>query len=440
MALPFGTDGVRGTAFVDLTVEDVSAIGRAAAEVVAGGLWLIGRDTRESGPVFARALAAGLAAGGAEPMDLGVAPTPAVAFAAQRAGACGAVLSASHNPWSDNGVKLFGAGGRKLDDDQQQGIARRLDEFTERSTPTTRPVAVVQTPLDDYAHHLHDALEGRRLDGLSIVIDCAHGAASEIAGPIFGDLGARVQVIHAEPDGRNINDGCGSTDPRVLADTVVSSGADLGIAVDGDADRLVAVDGSGQLIDGDHLMAMFAVDLLERKRLASRTLVVTVMSNLGLRRAMDEAGVTVVETPVGDRAVLEALDRQGLSLGGEQSGHLIFRDLATTGDGLLSGVLLADLMKRQGRSSRDLRQASMTTCPQVLLNVDVDHRPTDVEIAGLLEAEVAEATARLGDAGRVLVRPSGTEPVVRVMVEATVESTARLVAQTLAAAVSARFG
>lgn len=440
MGLSFGTDGVRGTAFVDLTEADVAAIGMAAAHVVSGGRWLIGRDTRESGPALARALAAGLAAGGAEPFDLGVVSTPAVAHAARQGGAAGAMISASHNPWFDNGVKLFGVGGRKLDDDQQDAIGRQLDEPIDTPDDSALPFPPVERPLEGYRQHLRDALQGRRLDGMSIVIDCAHGAASEVAGAVFDDLGARVEVLHAEPDGRNINHRCGSTDPTILANTVVAKGADLGIALDGDADRLVGVDDQGHLIGGDHLMAMFAIDLLERNLLADNSLVVTVMSNLGLHRAMQQAGVSIVETAVGDRAVLEVLDRDGLSLGGEQSGHLIFRDLASTGDGVLSGLLLADLMQRRGRSSHELRENAMTAYPQVLINVAVERRPSDEDITHHLDEELRRAAAILGDAGRLLVRPSGTEPMVRVMVEASDEGMAQAVAGDLAAAVAQRFG
>lgn len=438
MAISFGTDGVRGVAFAQLTESFVEHLGRAAGEVLGLDRWVVGRDTRESGPRLLEALAAGAASRGVEVIDLGVAPTPVVAHlaAAERCG--GAMISASHNPWTDNGVKLFAGGGMKLSDGQQGAVQGLLatDAGSSRLT-APRDIAIHPDPFGSYRRSLAAAVEGRDLDGLSVVLDCANGAASPIAADVFSDLGAEVVALNDRPDGRNINEGCGSTHPEPLQAAVVELGADLGLAFDGDADRLIAVDGNGGLIDGDRLMALFAVDFRERGRLTHDTLVATVMSNLGLRRAMQRAGVTLHETPVGDRHVLEALDRGGFDLGGEQSGHLIFRRLATTGDGILSGLLFADLVHRSAHSSADLSTTAMTSYPQVLVNVRVDRQPEDV--GGELADEVAAVEQQLGDDGRVLIRASGTEPLIRVMVEATSDQLAKDTAEELAALVSERF-
>ncbi len=440
MALSFGTDGVRGVAFEQLTEDFAEALGRAAGEVLGCARWVVGRDTRESGPALTTALAAGAARSGVEVVDLGVVPTPVVAHVAARERCAGAVVSASHNRWSDNGVKLFAQGGHKLSDRAQAAVQTRLEQLLDAPRPDDDPVAAIAhpSPHASYVDAVVASLDGRDLGGLHIVVDCANGAASPVAGEVFAAVGATVTLLNATPDGRNINAGCGSTHPEGLQRAVVTAGADLGLALDGDADRLIAVDSGGGLVDGDRLMALFAVDLRDRGLLAKDTLVVTVMSNLGLRRAMRDAAVTVHETPVGDRYVLEALDSGGLVLGGEQSGHLIFRRLATTGDGLLSGVLLADLVRRSGRSSAELAASAMTTYPQVLVNVEIADTPGDVE--ALLAAEVRQVEARLGDDGRVLVRASGTEPVVRVMVEATSDAVAAETAHELASLVAARLG
>ncbi|MDG2111010.1 MAG: phosphoglucosamine mutase [Actinomycetota bacterium] len=444
MALSFGTDGVRGVAFEQLTETFVQQLGRAAGEVLGLDRWVVGRDTRESGPRLLSALAAGAARSGVEIVDLGVAPTPVVAHLAALEGCGGAMISASHNPWMDNGIKLFADGGLKLSDAQQSAIQALLDTLGEtseggsgRDAAGVAVVAAHDDPFGSYRRCVADSIEGRNLDGLGVVLDCANGSASPIAASIFAELGADVVALNDEPDGRNINADCGSTHPERLQAAVVEHGADLGLAFDGDADRLIAVDSRGGLVDGDRIMALFAVDFKERDMLAADTLVVTVMSNLGLRRAMQRAGVNLHETPVGDRHVLEALDRGGFDLGGEQSGHLIFRRLATTGDGILSGLMFADLVHRSVHDSADLAASVMHQYPQVLVNVRVGRRPADVRSE--LADDVVAIEEQLGDDGRVLVRASGTEPLIRVMVEATTDVVAQAAADRLAAVVAERF-
>jgi phosphoglucosamine mutase len=438
LPLRFGTDGVRGVALEELTPELVHALGRAAARALDGDTFALGRDTRESGPVLQAALAAGLAVEGAHVVDLGVVPTPAVAFTSAARGWPAAMVSASHNPWTDNGVKFFTAGGRKLTDEQEERLEALLD-------PSAAPVAAEPTATRDtdvvaqYEQHLGDSLEGRRLDGLRVVLDCAHGAATEIAPRVFAALGADVRTIGVAPDGRNINDGCGSTHPEPLQQAVTASGADLGLALDGDADRVVAVDHEGRVVDGDHLIALCALDLRERGRLRGDTVVVTVMTNLGFRLAMAEHGIAVHETQVGDRAVLEALESGGWALGGEQSGHVIFRDLAGTGDGILTGLQVVDLVHRAGRPLAAMAGDAMTRVPQVLRNVWVADRDALADVDTVWD-EVAAVEAELDGTGRVVLRPSGTEPVVRVMVEATDAARAKAAAARLAAAVERACG
>ena len=433
MTLRFGTDGIRGRD-VELAPELVVAVGRAAARalpVAAGDHFVVGRDTRRSGPMIESALAAGLAAEGVVVERLGVLPTPGVARAAAATGGAGAMISASHNVFSDNGIKFFAAGGRKLSDEAEARFESVLDTLMVGIAPAPRGGASMGT-VDDrpgcaeqYVTGVLAALEGRRLDGLSVVLDPAHGAAWSVGPELLRRAGALVEVINAAPDGVNINRDCGSTAPDALCRAVVAAGADLGLALDGDADRVIAVDHRGEPVDGDHLIALLAIDMADRDRLRESTVVVTVMSNLGLRRAMAERGITVVETPVGDRHVLAALERGGWSLGGEQSGHVIVPALAGTGDGLLTGLLVADLVRRSGQTLAALSAAAMTRLPQVLRAIPVDHR--DPEIAGRLAPDIAAVEAELGDQGRVLLRASGTEPVIRVMVEApTVEQAERL--------------
>jgi phosphoglucosamine mutase len=425
----FGTDGLRGVAGTELTAELALALGRAAARILGGPRFVVGRDTRESGPWLEAAFAAGVAAEGIDVELLGVLPTPGVAWLAAEAGVPAAMISASHNPFHDNGIKLFGAGGRKLSDE----VEARLEADLLASSSPIEPIGRIRHGEDDgrerYVGHLVGSVDTRGL-GLSVVIDCANGASSVTAADALRRLGCDVDVLHASPDGRNINDGCGSTHPEGLQARVVELGADIGLAFDGDADRVLAVDHTGRIIDGDHLIAMFAIDLAARGRLAASAVVVTVMTNLGFRIAMRERGIRVVETKVGDRYVLEAMEREQLALGGEQSGHIIFRELASTGDGVLTGIQLLDLVHRSDRPLAELADEAMTSLPQVLRNVRVERRGLDVSAA--IADEIASVTSELGDHGRVLIRPSGTEPLVRVMVEAPTQELAHWAAERLA--------
>lgn len=441
--LSFGTDGVRGVANRELTPTFVLALARAAAEVLGGGRWVVGRDTRRSGPLLQAALSAGLAAQGAEVVDLGVLPTPGIAYHAQLVDGPAAVLSASHNPFGDNGIKFFAAGGHKLDDATQDAIEARLAVLLAEPAGHRDDTALVDgavgtitshvDPEAAYVDHIvHDTIEGRRLDGLGVVIDAANGAASSVAPRALQALGATVTVLHASPDGVNINHRCGSTDPGDLARAVVQRRAQVGLAFDGDADRLVAVDETGAVVDGDALLGIFAIDLAARGLLTDDTIVATVMSNLGLRRTLAAHDIEVVSCPVGDRHVLAALDQGGWDLGGEQSGHLIFRRLATTGDGLLAGVQLLDILCRTSTPLSELA-AVVERLPQVLLNVPVPAKGLDVDT--VFADEIARAQAELGDDGRVLLRASGTEPLVRVMVEAPTTDQATSVAEHLVDAV-----
>jgi phosphoglucosamine mutase len=381
------------------------------------------------------ALAAGFAAEGVDVIDLITATTPMVAFEAERLGVMGAVVSASHNPYGDNGVKLFAAGGTKLSDDVETRIEAALGGL---EPPTSRAGRIgTSSSATPYVDHVVGMLEGRRLDGLSVVLDTAHGAGSAIGPTVLRAAGVDVDVVADRPDGRNINEGCGATHPEFVAARVREQSADVGIALDGDADRLIAVDHSGAVVDGDHIIAICAKDLQRRGLLRHDTVVVTVMTNLGFRLAMEEAGITVVETDVGDRYVLEALAADGFSLGGEQSGHVIFADRATTGDGILTALMLLDIVKRTGQSLRQLASDAMTSLPQVLVNVRVSERVPDV--AAKMVAEIAEAESDLGATGRVLVRASGTEPLIRVMVEAASADLAHYTADHLADLARTRF-
>ncbi len=416
MARPgFGTDGVRGVANVELTAELATGLGRAAAQVLGAAAFVVGRDTRQSGTMLQAALSAGMASAGADVVDLGVLPTAGLAFVAERRGVPAAMVSASHNPYSDNGIKFFDEAGLKLAPDVEAEVEAALG-----APACAARVGVLGSDpgaKDEYGRHLVQSLDGRRLEGLRVVLDCANGAASTVAPEVFAELGAVVDPLFAEPDGTNINDACGSTRPQRLAEEVVARGADLGLALDGDADRLVAVDHTGALLDGDVLLAIFAIDLAGRGALTGDAVVVTVMTNLGFRLAMTRRGISVHETPVGDRQVLAALDEAGLALGGEQSGHIVFRDRATTGDGVLTGLLLADAVVREGRSLAELSAGLVERVPQVLVNVAVPE-PGRLAQADVVWKAVAEIEAELGGGGRVLLRASGTEPLVRVMVEA----------------------
>lgn len=432
MEARFGTDGVRGVANSELTPELALALGRAAARVIRAERFLIGRDTRRSGTMLQAATSAGLASEGADVVDLGVLPTPGVAWASSHHNLPGVVVSASHNPFHDNGVKLISPGGLKLEDEVERAIERELDDLLagegdSRARPSGDGVGRLLSDLEageGYMDHLISALEHRRIDGMRVVLDVANGASAAIAPRVLSRAGAEVTLLAGEPNGSNINDRCGSTFPENVAEAVVAAGAELGLALDGDADRLVAVDHLGRVVDGDVLLAMFAVDMAERGRLAGNAIAVTVMSNLGLHRAMSARGIQVRQTPVGDRHVLKALAQDGLVLGGEQSGHLVFRHLATTGDGILTALLLCDLVRRSGLSLADLAGPAMVRFPQHLASVTVDH-PDRLDSAEAIWAEVASVEAELAGSGRVLLRASGTEPVVRVMVEAQSEDEAR---------------
>ena len=445
--MKFGTDGVRGAANTELTAGFALNLGRAAAQVLSRldtnssaasdsvDVVVIGGDTRESTPMLRAALGAGFAAEGIEVIDLGTATTPMVAFEAQRLDVMGAMVSASHNPYGDNGIKLFAPGGVKLTDDVEARIESVLESLGDPSNSVGR--LRTHDDAEGYLTHVLGFLDGRDLTGIKVVLDAANGAGCSIAPRVLRAAGADVVVIAADPDGRNINDGCGATHPELVAAAVVQHGADLGVALDGDADRLIAVDGTGSVVDGDHIIAICAADLRGRGQLANDTVVVTVMTNLGFRLAMDTAGINVVETGVGDRYVLEALVAGGHSLGGEQSGHVIFADHATTGDGLLTAVALIDIVKRSGSALADIASDAMTSLPQSLVNVRIADRVSDV--AERLVDEIAVVEAELGATGRVLVRPSGTEPLIRVMVEAASADQAEAAADQLAKVVRAKF-
>lgn len=447
----FGTDGVRGLANRELTADLALGLAQAAAAVLTQGrhadelraagrrpVAVVARDPRVSGEFLTAAVSAGLASSGVDVLDAGVIPTPATAFLIDSIRAdFGVMISASHNPAPDNGIKFFSFGGTKLPDEVEDRIESFLGK--QKLAPVGDGVGRIRRfadAEDRYVVHLLGTLP-HRLEGLKVVLDCAHGAAAGVSPETFKDAGAEIIVIGADPDGMNINDGVGSTHLEQLQAAVIEHGADLGIAHDGDADRCLAVDADGNIIDGDRIMAILAVSMKERGTLTDDTLVVTVMSNLGLRRAMAEHGIRVVETKVGDRYVLEALAAEGLALGGEQSGHVIMSEFATTGDGVLTGLHLAAEMARTGKSIAELASV-MTVYPQVLVNVrGVDHHAlgADAEIA----AAVAAVEAELGDSGRVLLRPSGTEPMVRVMVEAADQEAAERHAESLAAVVRERL-
>ena len=438
----FGTDGIRGRALSELTTEIAYALGRASAEVLESTRFIVGRDTRESGPLLSAALCRGMADAGATITDVGVLPTPGVAYLCADELVPGVVVSASHNPWADNGIKVLSAGGTKLTDADEAAIEQRLNEILDAGVELGDVEMGKLSDHDEasagrYVDHLVATLGEGALAGLRVIVDCAHGAASPVAMEVLARLGAEATAIGCEPDGRNINDAVGSTHPDGLAAAVRASGAAFGLALDGDADRLVAVDERGTVVPGDALLVMFATDLADRGLLEGG-IVVTVMSNLGLHLALKEAGIAVKEVGVGDRNVLHALDADGLFLGGEQSGHVIFRDRATTGDGLLTGILLADLIRRSGRPLSELSDEALDLVPQVLLAVPV--QSTDIDGDAVIRDREAALSAGLGEAGRILLRASGTEPVVRVMVEATDPEVATALAEELAELVADRLG
>jgi phosphoglucosamine mutase len=440
----FGTDGVRGQANADLTPELALAVSVAAAHTLAETdsgrppVAVVGRDPRASGEMLEAAVVAGLASAGARVVRVGVLPTPGVAYLVGEVGAdLGVVLSASHNPMPDNGIKLFAAGGHKLPDEIEERIEAAVSSTAAWQRPTGPEIGRVRDMPDGthrYVKHLVEATD-HRLDGLRVVVDCANGAASEAGPAAYREAGAEVIAIHAAPDGLNINDGCGSTHLEPLRAAVRRHGADLGIAHDGDADRCLAVTADGDEVDGDQIMAILALAMREKGALSEDILVATVMSNLGLKLAMRDAGIRLVETKVGDRYVLEELRARGLALGGEQSGHIVMPAHATTGDGTLTGLYLMARMAATGRPLAELAGV-VTKLPQVLINVPVADRNTGAAAPDVLAA-VADAELELGETGRVLLRPSGTEPLVRVMVEAATLDTARAVAESIAGKVRA---
>ncbi|MEB8341554.1 phosphoglucosamine mutase [Streptomyces endophyticus] len=448
----FGTDGVRGVANADLTAELALGLSVAAAHVLgeAGSfeghrpVAVVGRDPRASGEFLEAAVVAGLASAGVDVLRVGVLPTPAVAYLTGALGAdLGVMLSASHNAMPDNGIKFLARGGHKLDDaleDRIEAIYERHSTGAPWNRPTGAGVGRVKSygeGLDQYIAHLVGVLPNR-LEGLKVVLDEAHGAASRVSPEAFTRVGAEVVTIGAEPNGLNINDGCGSTHLDLLKAAVIEHGADFGIAHDGDADRCLAVDHTGSEVDGDQIMAVLALDMKARGVLRDDTLVATVMSNLGLKLAMEREGIDLVQTGVGDRYVLENMKENGFALGGEQSGHVIVLDHATTGDGTLTGLLLAARVAQTGRTLKDLASV-MERLPQVLINVpDVDK--SRVTTSAELQSAVADAERELGATGRVLLRSSGTEPLVRVMVEAADIAQARSVAERLADVVKSALG
>ncbi|NEW57967.1 phosphoglucosamine mutase [Nocardia cyriacigeorgica] len=452
----FGTDGVRGLANESLTPELALRVSGAAAQILSRGkkraLAVVGRDPRASGEMLEAAVTAGLTAAGVDVLSVGVLPTPAVAYLTGLYDAClGVMISASHNPMPDNGIKIFAAGGHKLDDAIEDRIEAVMAEAPLRPTgagigrvlgasgardhglaiPDQYSVAGTH---ERYVEHLVEAT-GHELNGLTVVVDCAHGAASEVGPAAYREAGATVIAISADPDGLNINDGCGSTHLDQVRRAVREHGADLGLAHDGDADRCLAVDADGNVVDGDAILAILALAMRDAGELAENTLVATVMSNLGLHIAMREAGITMRTTAVGDRYVLEELRRGRFTLGGEQSGHVVFPAHGTTGDGILTGLKLMGRMASTGRTLADLASV-VQTVPQILVNIPVADKAAVMAAADVLDA-VADAERELGETGRVLLRPSGTEQLVRVMVEATDLAQAQRLADDLAERVAA---
>ncbi len=435
----FGTDGVRGVANAGLTHEMALALGLAGARLF-GGRILIGRDTRLSGPMLSNALAAGIASGGAQVVDAGVLPTPGVAALARELGcAAGVVVSASHNPYPDNGIKFFSGEGRKLPAQAEREL-ERLAGGEGAGRPTGSGVGatlLLDRPPELYAEAVLKRLRPEA-QGLKVLLDCANGAAFEVAPLVFGETGAELAVVGAEPDGTNINEGVGSTH----VDELDASGQDAAFAFDGDADRVLAVDEKGVVVDGDRIIAILTRDLAERGGALAGGVVVTVMSNLGFFKAMEGLRIPYEVTPVGDRHVAEAMQGSGAAIGGEQSGHVILSEHVTTGDGLVTALALLDVMVRSGKPLSELAKV-MERYPQALINVRVegpDFTPVEVAASGAVKEAVAEAERRLGREGRILLRPSGTEPVVRVMVEHADETVCREACEEVAALVAKRAG
>lgn len=438
--LKFGTDGVRGEFGTELTTSYVAALARAAAKVLQCQLVVIGRDTRESGLALEVAIAESLTQLGVEVHLMGVAPTPAIAHAAATGDLVAFAITASHNRYTDNGVKIFGNGGRKLSDDEESRIEAELaNELAKELAGSAVANQGTSHPeyLEKYCAALIATVPKNALAKLHIALDCANGALSNVAPDVFGALGATVSTIHAAPNGQNINHECGATNPATLSEVVKNVKAHIGIAFDGDGDRLIAIDNTGSIVDGDHLLAISAREMKRNGTLRNNKVAVTVMTNIGFHRAMTQAAIEVITTPVGDRSILAAIKDNDLSLGGEQSGHIIYHDLATTGDGLLAAIRLAVLVANSAQTFSQIASDAMTSFPQVLINVRVAKRAENIE--QLFAEEILQAEKTLADNGRVLVRPSGTEPVVRVMVEASQHEIAESVATTLANAITARL-
>ncbi len=415
----FGTDGIRGRVGTDIDAELAFALGRATGHLLAGpgSSVVLGRDTRRSGEMLGAALVAGLTSTGTDVVDLGIVTTPCLVHASADARhAAGVMVSASHNPAGDNGLKVVVAG-RKADDATEVELDRLIDESSSIPTRDNADLGRLRTDpeaIDAYSRHLREAA-GEAFAGLRIGVDCANGSAAVVAPDLFRSLGADVTVLFDAPNGANINDGCGSTHPERLATTVAAAGLDVGLAFDGDADRLIAVDERGGLVDGDAVMGICALERLAAGTLRNNLLVATVLSNVGLERAIAGAGGRLIRTPVGDRHVFEAMERSDAILGGEQSGHIIFRERSTTGDGLLTAIELVRSLRASGRTLAELA-ATIPRLPQVMLNSAVRQRDAWQQDAEFMAA-VERATRQMGDRGRVLVRPSGTEPTIRIMVE-----------------------
>ena len=431
---------MRGVANSDLDVDLAVGLARAAGELAGGGTVVVGRDTRRSGPMLVAALEAGFQSVGVDTLDAGVIPVGGVSALVTGLGAdLGVMVSASHNPAPDNGIKFLDADGFKLDDEREADIEARLFRGAPWSCPTGGGVGagrVVPDATDRYLAGIRSHAS-RSLDGVRLALDCANGAAYRAAPELFASLGADVATFFADPDGMNINDGCGATSPERLASETGAKNR-IGFCFDGDADRLIALDEDGRVVNGDMIMAIIGLHLKSRGELAGNKVVTTVMSNLGFRRSMQDAGIELLETQVGDRYVLAAMREHGAVLGGEQSGHVIQLDRGTTGDGLLTAVRLLEVVVRERRRLADLRRDAMTEFPQVLVNLPV--RSRDLDRAKGLEAAITAAEAELGDDGRVLVRASGTEPLVRVMVEAARADTADSIAHRLAGVVREELG
>ena len=443
--LTFGTDGVRGEFGKELTESYAANLAEVAAQVLQCKKVLIGRDTRESGPVLEKAIAVALTRIGVEVQFMGVAPTPAIAFAARKHGVAAIAITASHNLYKDNGIKIFAAGGLKLSDAQQASIEREMiarGAAVRDGAATNQVFAETLKPRSELLQEYCDWIVGLAprdaFKNLHVALDCANGAFSFVAPEVFSKLGATVTTVNATPDGRNINLQCGATHPSSLIEVVKNVGAHFGVAFDGDGDRLIAVDDKGQIVDGDHLLAISALEMKTQGTLHGNKVVVTVMTNIGFHKAMKNAAIEVVTTPVGDRSILLALEEHSLSLGGEQSGHIIYRDVATTGDGLLAAIKLGVFVAESKKSLSEIASQAMTSFPQVLINLRVAKRVESID--SIFKSEIEAAEKALGDSGRVLVRASGTEPMVRVMVEAPQQDVAEKVAATLAAAISARLG